>query len=86
MPNGQFLKMKTAVSEEGKEKHLVLPVGCDAVCDVQLHPSTAIPLLWASTQLIPKQYMDYATIVQGHVSDVLFSLAFYEHFTFFAEN
>lgn len=37
-------------------------------------------------RLIPKQYIDYAIIVQGHVSDVLFSLAFYEHFTFFAEN
>ena len=30
--------------------------------------------------------MDYAIIVRGHVSDVLFLLAFYEHFTFFAEN
>ena len=29
--NGQSLKMKTAVSEEGKERHLVLPAGCDAV-------------------------------------------------------
>ena len=42
--NGQFLKMKTAVSEEGKERHLVLPAGCDSVCDVQLYPSTAILL------------------------------------------
>ena len=38
------------------------------------------------SRLIPKQYMDYAIIVRGHVSDVLFSLSFYEHFTFFAEN
>ena len=52
--NGQFLKMKTAVTEEGKERHLVLPAGCDAVCDVQLYPSTAIPLLWASTPTHPK--------------------------------
>jgi len=52
--NGQFVKMKTAVSEEGKERHLVLPAGCDAVCDVQLYPSTAIPLLWASTPTHPK--------------------------------
>ena len=52
--NGQSLKMKTAVSEEGKERHLVLPAGCDAVCDVQLYPSTAIPLLWASTPTHPK--------------------------------
>lgn len=37
-------------------------------------------------RLIPKLYMDYAIIVRGHVSDVLFSLSFYEHFTFFAEN
>ena len=37
-------------------------------------------------RLIPKQYMDYAVIVRGHVSDVLFLLAFYEHLTFFAEN
>jgi len=33
-----------------------------------------------------KQYMDYEIIVWGHVSDVLFLLAFYGHFTFFAEN
>ena len=37
-------------------------------------------------RLIPKQYMDYPIIVWGHVSDVLFLLAFYEHFTSFAEN
>ena len=37
-------------------------------------------------RLIPKQYNDYAIIVRDHVSDVLFLLAFYEHFTFFAEN
>ena len=78
--NGQSLKMKTAVSEEGKERHLVLPAGCDAVCDVQLYPSTAIPLLWASTPT------HHPIIVRGHVSDVLFLLAFYEHFTSFAEN
>ena len=85
--NGQSLKMKTAVSEEGKERHLVPPAGCDAVCDVQLYPSTAIPLLWASTPTHPKAVYGLSNnIVRGHVSDVLFLLAFYEHFTSFAEN
>ena len=86
--NGQFLKMKTKLQFQRKERRdiwyyrlaVMLFVMYSYIRQQLFHSYGPVP------RLIPKQYMDYAIIVWGHVSNVLFLLAFYEHFTFFAEN